>query len=181
MEITRNDDTVCGVDEYLEGVKKLRIFQGPTDEGSLEYYAKQYARLAKWKNLLFRLTGSFVILLSVSLPIVAAFGGALPHKDLWVSVIAGAIALCSGLNSFFRWDAGWRGCLEAQRKLVQLRDEWDYKIERARTYPDSVRGFQIAKEATANLVNAAHEIILSETKQYLDAQKFPDAGSTRER
>ena len=171
---------VCSVDEYLEGVRKLRIFQGPEIEGSLKYHIRWYEKRAKRKSLGFRLSGLLVVALSVALPIFAAFGSDVPHKDFWVSVIAGAIALCSGLNAFFRWDTGWRGSIEAQLKLEQLQDQWDYKVERARTYPDPVKGFQLAKEATARLVNTTHEIIISETKQFFEAQKFPDSDAARE-
>lgn len=171
---------LCSVDDYLEGVKQLRFFQNANVEGSLKYYVRWYERRAKRKSLGFRLTGALVVFLSVALPIFAAFGDGLPSKDLWVSIIAGAIALCSGINAFFRWDTGWRGSIEAQLKLEQLQDQWDYKIERARTYPDPVKGFQLAKEATARLINTSHEIIMSETKQYFEAQKFPDSDAARD-
>ena len=164
---------------YLMQLEESLFFKDEKTEGSLNYYIAFYRRLAPKKRHLFQGSGVIVIVLSTSLPLVAAFGERLvgDWNNLIIALIGVAIAILSGLNAFFHWDTGWRGQIGAQLELQRLRAEWQAKRAAALTHPNHEEGFVLIQTATDKLISSAHQVIKTETNQFFEGQRFPESKS----
>lgn len=166
--------SVSDIDSYLREVKQSRFFRGEKVEGSFAYNLRFYRRQAPRQRRLFRASGMFVLLLSVALPVVAAFGERLPQQYLWLSVMSALIALLTGANAFFQWGTAWQGSISAQLALERLCHNWEIAIADARTNPDPAKGRETARNATERLIAQAHRVIEAETRGFFTNQRFPD-------
>lgn len=162
------------LDKYLDEVKKSVFFQDKETTGSFQSYIEWYRKRAPHKRLCYRASGLLIIMFGIALPILAAFGKDLKHNDLWVSILAGLIALLTGLNSFFRWDVAWQGYIQAQLTLDRLQKEWELAVAKARALPSVDEGLKVAIEATEQFQARAYDIVEAETKGYFTVQKLPD-------
>jgi hypothetical protein len=82
----------------LDGYRKIA-------EDSVVPLKNQYNWRADWHRRNFRLSGIVVILVSASLPLLAAFD--YWWKDLVVAVAGVVIATVTGLRTFYHWDQMW--------------------------------------------------------------------------
>ena len=85
------------------------------------------------------------------------------------------VALATGLNAFYRWDAAWQGYVGAQLALERLRQDWENAIADARSCSAAAEGRERARSATERFVSQAYEVIETETKGYFTNQRFPDS------
>jgi hypothetical protein len=99
------------IDRYLQELRKTPFFQAEEiskdnkeifPEGSFAYYLHYYRSRAPGRMTWFRGSGVVVIACSAALPVVAAFS-----PPLWPSLLAVVVALATGINAFYRWDAAW--------------------------------------------------------------------------
>jgi hypothetical protein len=163
------------IDKYLEEVKKSVFFQDKKTVDSFQSLIEWYRKRSPHKRLYYRASGLLIIVLGIALPILAVFGKDLEYKDLWVSVLAGLIALLTGLNSFFRWDVAWRGHIQALLTLDRLQKEWEFAIAKARALPDAGEGLKLAIEATEQFQTRAHDTVEAEAKGFFTVQRLPGA------
>jgi len=138
-----------------------------------------YRKHARKVRILFRTCGPITILLSLALPIVAAFGEPFTRHELLLSVMAAAIALLSSLNAFFGWDQSWKGFINARLELERLHDRWELDIAEAKTDPSPANRLKLARDATDKFEKQAREVIKSETEGYFARVKFPEETNLR--
>lgn len=166
-------------DKYLTDLQEVLFFKGKEDNGSLawfvDYYNKHAGRTMRW----FRLFGVLVIVLSASLPLLAAYEAQLPGGTMIVSLVAVLIAIATGISTFFRWDVGCQGYIGAKLALLDLESNGHVKIAWARREPDAAGGLTQAQEATEQFMRQAHLLVMAETKGYFDMQRNPDGQEPR--
>lgn len=163
------------LDKYLDEVKQSLFFQDKETIGSFQSQIEWYRKRAPQKRLCYRASGLLIIIFGIALPIMAAFGKDLEHNDLWVSILAGLIALLTGFNSFFRWDVAWRGHIHALLTLDRLQKEWQFAIAKAKTLPNEDEALKLAIEATEQFQAKTHDTVEAETKGFFTVQKLPGA------
>lgn len=126
-----------------------------------------YKGHARWPWLLFRGSGLFLILFSVSVPFLATREGF--WKETVLPAVALVIAGLTGLNAFFQWQEQWRGFRQAQFTLEEhLLSLWEVKIVKAKQETQVEEAIKIALQATEELVEKARQAIAAETGQYFE-------------
>ena len=163
------------LERYLIEVQKTRFFQDQEVGGSFAQAREFHAKRASYRRTAFRRWGMLVVILSATLPVVAAFSDTLPGNTLLVSLMAAAIAILTSANSFFHWDTGWQGSTNVQIGIDVLYDNWQLAIANARTNRNESEGLEQASKATQEFMDAVHQLIESEAKEYLSRQRFPEA------
>ena len=133
-----------------------------------------YCDHSTWPRVVFRLTGVTVIVLSLSIPFLAAAGGKL--LTVGVSVAALSIAILSALNAFFAWQKTWEKRITTQLTLEGLIAVWETKIAEARRATDEKDGYQFALKATQELIDNTRSLTVTETGTFFASIKFPDVG-----
>ena len=162
--------------EYLAELEKTPFFAGPEVKGSLASMISYYESRTPRKRIWFRATGIMVILFSAALPVLAAFGERVvgnTAKDIVVAVVAAMVALLSGLNTFFRWDATWHGYTHSLFELYRIRAEWESGRAAALTAPDHAEGLEALHQAQARAIGEAYAVARSEMAEYFSRQSFP--------
>ncbi|MBP2478700.1 hypothetical protein JOF53_007572 [Crossiella equi] len=150
-----------------------------TDHGEYGRVARQYVIdlrdryrfRARWNRRFFRLTGILVIVLSISLPLITVL--VFPYKDLTIAVIGVAIALCTGLHSFYQWDKNWGLLRRSDFKLTEAYSAWELEMLHAQSLVDGPNKEQKRYDATKSLLDKASVIRGKESESYFDALKFP--------
>lgn len=179
------------VDRFLDDIQGTAFFQDARTAGSFEWYLAYYRQRAPWRRRLFRLSGLWVIVVAVLLPLIAAFGRMFTdwatakygdslffHYDLWLGVASASIALAGSLQAFFRWDVVWQGYLDAQRTLERLRDRWQLTTTLARGYSDLQKGLDVARAETAKFVEDTWRAVDDEARGFFSRISFPDPGTS---
>jgi uncharacterized protein DUF4231 len=169
-----SNSNLTALEKYLEEVQKTRFFQGEEVGGSFAQAREFHGKRAGFRRTAFRRWGMLVVILSATLPVVAAFSDMLPAGTLLVSLMAAAIAILTSANSFFHWDTGWQGSTNVQMGIDQLYDNWQFAIANARTNTNGSDGLEQARKATQEFVDAVHELIEAEAREYLSRQRFPE-------
>lgn len=151
---------------FLAVLKDLAEVKG--EVVNVRGWYKQHA----WpKMIFFRFVGVIVIAISVSVPFIAA--QAAPWKDTVISVVALAIALLTGLNSFFGWERAWQGYRQTQRVLDHLLALWELRIIEAKYQADTQKAIEMAIRATDQLLLAARATTSTETTEYFKQVQMP--------
>ncbi len=119
----------------------------------------------------FRIAGMLLILLSVSVPFVAAQTA--PWKDVLLSLMTLAIAALTGLSAFFRWEYAWQSYRRTQYALDNMLNKWRFKIIEARHQADPQRAIDMALRSTEQLLTDAANITSSETAEYFKHIQMP--------
>lgn len=126
----------------------------------------RYHRRAAQNRWWFRGTGVFVIVLSAVLPLLAGFD--FDHKDLTMGIIGVAIAVATGLRSFYQWDQNWSLLRQTDFALTELLAEWDLAVAAAKQPAD-------VHSLTEKLLQDADAIRSRESKGYFARLRFPDS------
>ena len=132
-----------------------------------------YQQHAKIPRLLYRTSGTLVILLSISLPFLASLDYA--AKAVLLSAIALIIAALTGLNSFFAWEQTWRSRRQTEFALAHLLAQWEVKLAAANCVKDQAEKQSKYIEATEQLLVESRTIVASETEEFFSAAKWPQA------
>jgi Protein of unknown function (DUF4231) len=122
-------------------------------------------------HLLFRLAGITVIILSLTIPFLAAWRDVFPSWS--VPLASFLIAVTAGLNSFFHWQATWQKRLNIETALKGWIALWETKILEARKMEDPLKGYQMALEATQTLIEKTQSIQVTETALLFAKTTFP--------
>ena len=131
-----------------------------------------------WKTpwLAFRAAGIGVIILSLSIPFLAA-----AQKSVSVSVAAFCVAVLTALNTFFSWQGAWEKRVRLWRTLKGLSAMWEIKIAAASAIVDVEARRKEALEATLTLIEETKRLDVGETEALLTRIKFPEAGEIDQR
>jgi hypothetical protein len=123
----------------------------------------------------FRIAGVLLILLSVSVPFIAAQTAL--WKDTVLSIMTLAIAALTGLSAFFRWEYAWQSYRQTQYALDRMLNMWEFKIVEARHQADPQRAIDMALRSTEQLLTDAANITSSETAEYFKHVQMPQTQS----
>jgi uncharacterized membrane protein YidH (DUF202 family) len=154
-----NDDLAAVLEElrpFVDKVKRTR---------------KWYEKRAKPPRIAFRAIGVVIILLSLSIPLIAAlrFTG----KDLVLSLFAVLIAIATSLNSFFKWEQTWQAFRKSEFALDHLLTVWDLRRVEAMHETDPTEARDRILTAAEQLIEEANKITSSETQQFFDRIELP--------
>jgi hypothetical protein len=124
-------------------------------------------------RILFRVSGTLIILLSVSLPLLSIVEG--PSRDTLLPIVALMIAGLTGLNSFFQWQNAWQGRRQTQRALEYLLSHWELEMIKAKQHPEPQKAIQLALEATERLLDRTKEVTAAETSEFFQGIQLPQS------
>ncbi|MCK2242663.1 MULTISPECIES: DUF4231 domain-containing protein [unclassified Crossiella] len=131
----------------------------------------RYRFRSRWNRRFFRFTGILVTVLSISLPLITVIS--FPQKDLTIAVIGVAIALSTGLHSFYQWDKNWGLLRRSDFKLTEAYSAWELEMHHAQSLVDGPNKEQRRYDATKALLDKASVIRGKESESYFDALQFP--------
>lgn len=131
-----------------------------------------YRDNSSWPRIVFRLAGIAIIVLSLSIPFIAATEAQWSKNG--VSVAALLIAILSALNAFFAWQKTWEKRITIQLTLEGLMAVWETKIAAARQYENPMEGYKTALQATQDLIESTKALTVSETTDFFTNIKVPD-------
>ena len=123
-----------------------------------------YRRRARLNRFAFRSMGIVVIVLSPLLPLLAGFD--FEHKDLTLGLIGVAIAIATGLRTFYQWDHLWSLLRQTDFELTELLTNWELAVASARS-ADEVQAL------TEDLLRKANDVRRAESKGYFATLRFP--------
>ena len=159
----------AGMGELGELLQELRRIVDENVTSTLRWY-KHRAALPR---LIFRASGALIIILSVSIPLMAALQ--YPGKDIVLSAIAVLIAALTGLNSFYRWEDTWRNRRETEFALTHLLSIWELKIVEAMHLGDPRKAKELLLVATRQLLEDAKGVTGTETEKFFSNIDWPQA------
>ena len=131
-----------------------------------------YRDHSSWPRIVFRLAGVAVIVLSLTIPFLAAAKG--QWLEIGVPVASLSIAILSALNAFFAWQKTWEKRITTQLTLEGLMAAWETKIAAARRAENPMEGYESALRATQELIEYTRTLTVSETATFFTNIKFPD-------
>lgn len=153
-------------------LKSCRALKEQYVDVRISYY-KGHTVLPRW---MFRLAGIFTILLSVTLPALAA--AVFPHKEIVLSATSIMIAALTGLSSFYRWDRTWSGNSSSQVALEQRVAKWELELTNAQYLQAPDDRIVHLYQATNDLLTNASNIVSSESTGFFSGLQFPQQNTT---
>jgi hypothetical protein len=171
---------------YLEQTKSMQFFTAVEERGSLPARIKYYELRGPRRRALFRISGVMVIAFSSALPVLASFGTSwfsAGSKDALVAVIAALIALLTGLNSFYRWDATWRSYTQTLFTLYAIRAEWESQCTEAEVLlkVNPAEAVTVLRAARDKALADAESAVRGEMQEYFSKQSCPEPKSVTAR
>ena len=136
-----------------------------------------YARHRFWPRVGFRGAGAFVILGTLSLPVIALLGG--KGFEHLTAIIAVAVAVVTSLNAFFNWQKTWEKRIKIYLRLEGEIAIWETKFDQASKEKDEDIGYRNALLATQELIRETQRLTGEETTDWFSDLRFPE--SNRER
>ncbi len=136
-----------------------------------------YKNHARTPMLLFRTSGVFIIVVSVSLPLLSVLEGV--WQETVLPVMALGIAGLTGLNTFFQWQTSWQSYRQTQYALEFLIAEWELRFMEARNTQDRSQGLAMAIQATDKLLQDARQLSSTETGTYFERVRLPETSRTK--
>lgn len=151
-----------------ECFRKLTALVDEHVGGATRWYMSHSKTPLYW----FRTFGTFLILLSVSLPVVASspsFAG----KDLTVSLMSLAVALLSAVATFFHWHETWRVNAQSLMELEHLLALWKVKMVAAEQVADAAGRAKAAVLATEELFAGAARVDKANAQGFFKNVQMP--------
>ena len=136
-----------------------------------------YRDHSSWPRIVFRLAGIGVIVLSLSIPFLAAAEG--DWLKYGVPAASLAIAILSALNAFFAWQKTWEKRISIKLTLEGLMAAWETEIAAARHAGSGEKGYEAALRATQDLIERTRQLTVAETATFFTDIKFPEVESSR--
>jgi hypothetical protein len=137
---------------------------------------KFYVDHTKTPRNMFRLAGIAVILCSATLPALAA--GNFSYKTLIVSTLSIAVAVLTGLGSFFHWERTWHGNSTTQVAIEQYCGKWELELAHARLILPPEERIKHVYLATDDLLSNVRSAMSAETEGFFNNLRFPQADRT---
>jgi hypothetical protein len=131
-----------------------------------------YTKRAPWHRRAFRVSGTLVILFSVSIPFLV-------DRDDWrwsgaaVSFLSLAIAALTGLMSFFQWQSSWHKHIRSQLRLEHLTAMWELEMTEAQQERDPTKAKEMAVKATRKLLSMTGALTVEEAQEFFEGLKAP--------
>ena len=137
------------------------------------HYYQSHTKIPRW---MFRTAGILTVLLSVTLPALAA--AVFSHKELVLSSVSIGIAALTGLSSFYRWDRTWSGNSSSQVALEQQVAKWELELTNAQYLIAATDQIAHVYKATNDLLTNAGNIVASESTGFFRGLQFPQQNTT---
>jgi hypothetical protein len=128
-----------------------------------------YDSHAQTPQILFRICGVFIILLSVTVPYVGTLQGR--WRSTVLPIMTLSIAGLTGINSFFQWQTQWSGFRSTELNLRFALAQWGTRIAEACYQTDPSMTAKMAIAATDSLLREAREAQSVETGRYFEATR----------
>jgi|SoiMethySBSTD1v2_1073268.scaffolds.fasta_scaffold1624867_1 hypothetical protein len=165
------NEPLSGPSEYHAWLADVRALVQKHVGAGLAYYELHTRK--PW--LLFRVCGSLLIVLSISLPVLSTLKvEMLPQKELVVSLVALSVAVLSAFSTFFHWHDTWRENTRAKLELRELLALWELKLLAASQESNSTIRIQAVVTATEALLSEARKVGTSNTEGYFKNVSLPD-------
>jgi hypothetical protein len=139
---------------------------------------KWYRQRSTWPRVVFRISGTAVIVLSLAVPFVAAHPTMLGGVGLQVASYL--IALLSALSSFYGWQTTWQKRISIQLLLEGRIATWQAEIDAAKRMADE-EGYARALTATLTLIRSTKILTVGETDEFFPGSSFRRQTWTRKR
>jgi Protein of unknown function (DUF4231) len=153
---TTNEDN-----DFSRIIKKLRT----NKEKEVDPQIQRYKSDTFWPHICFRCAGVLTILLSVTLPALAA--SSVPNKEIVLSVMSISIAALTSLGSFFRWERTWRGNTTALIAIEQHCAKWELELANAELKVPSDERITHVYLATSDLLANVRSVAASQSEGFL--------------
>jgi hypothetical protein len=122
--------------------------------------------------VLFRVAGTLIIVSSLAIPFLAASTSE-QLRTYGVPIASLLVAILASLNAFFQWQAVWQKRLTIELTLEGWIAVWNTKIAEAYHQDDLKRSYQMALEATQDLIEKTRTIQVTETALLFSRTKPP--------
>ncbi|HEY0786257.1 MAG TPA: DUF4231 domain-containing protein [Acidobacteriaceae bacterium] len=162
-----------GQDDFEELVAQARSIKEQYVDPRLSWYRTH----TMVPRRMFRAAGMLTIVLSVTLPALAA-APAFAYKGLALSVSSIAIAALTGLGSFYRWERTWRGNSTAQMALEQHIAKWELELANARLVVAADKRSGHVYQATDDLLAGARGVVSLESEGFFSTLQFPQQSTS---
>jgi len=154
--------------EVVEAVRKIKeTYVDPT--------AKWYKQHTAGPRFWFRSAGVMTILLSATLPAVAA-APEFHYKYKLISCMSVVIAILTGASSFFHWEQIWHGNMSTKIAIEQFSAKWELELTNARLIVTPAERIKHVYMATDDLLSNVRSVTSSETEGFFRALQFPQSG-----
>lgn len=160
------------VETFLAALGEQTLFKDEATDGSIRSYIDYYRSKAPKRRKMFRLAGSSVLFLSVSLPFLTQLA-APGERAMVASVLSWLIALIGSALSFFNWQHSWQLYMQTLMKLQFALSAWETRTAQARVAATDDEGLAILKSALDQLMESVAEAVSNETAQYFQGVKMP--------
>ncbi len=160
------------VEAFIEAVHAQPFFGDEHQQGSIRWYIAYYKERAPQRRLAFRVSGFFLLFLSISLPFLVGISPE-NYQATVASALSWFIALVAAASSFFNWQRTWQGYTQTQMTLQFLLTEWELKTAEARSAATETEGVAILREALNKIVAGVTEAVSQETAQYFEGVHVP--------
>lgn len=153
-----------------QAIESARAIKNEFVDKRISFY-KKYTNGPRW---LFRISGIATILLSATLPALAASA----EINKWaLSTVSIAVAALTGLSSFYRWERMWRGYSNGQVALEQLVAKWELELTNARLILGPQECVRHVYLATNDLLSGTSAVVSSESEGFFSGLAFPNQNS----
>ena len=166
LVLVRNMAEKSDKDQYFDD---LRSKMEKYTNGAL----KRYNWPTKVSCWIFRITGTLIILSSVSLPYLITTEWPKP----FISAVSLLVALLTALNSFWGWQLRWQRGVAAKAALENYIANWEIGMLEAKKRPDYV---EKARDVTSYLYTHVFAAVKSELEAFFEQVKSPSGAPEKQ-
>ncbi|MEA2604827.1 MAG: hypothetical protein QOF89_5819 [Acidobacteriota bacterium] len=161
-------------DDLEEAISRLKAIKAEWVDSTLDYYTKR----APWHRRAFRISGTLVILMSVTIPFLVDRNWGI-WSNAVVSALSLSVAALTGLMSFFQWQSSWHKHVYTQLRLEYLIALWELEMVEAQQLQNSNDMLKMATDATRKLVVASGKLTVEEAQEFLKTSRPPPLRESR--
>jgi hypothetical protein len=158
--------------QFEKVVEESRAVKNAFVDKQFDWYRKH--RLIPF--LLFRSAGVLTIVLSVSLPAVAAIEpNNFHHKNAVLGLMGLAIAGLTSLSTFYRWERTWKSRTLTEFTIEAFSAKWELEMVNAPLLIDQADRLRHVYLATNDLIANVTNVCTSESEGFFSGMQFPQS------
>lgn len=162
------------VEAYLAALYQQSLFKDEKTAGSVRSYIAFYQKRAPSRRIAFRTAGFCLLFLSISLPFITQIVPEALQARV-ASFLSWLIAIVAAAGSFFNWQKSWQLHVQTEMTLRFALTEWEMRTAEARAESSEEAALKILKTALQQLTKTVTDAVASETAQYFEGVKAPQA------
>lgn len=159
-------------DPFAEAVNAAWEIRRKYVDPLAEWYKTHTAAPRLW----FRGAGVLTILLSATLPAVAAAPDFYLKYRL-ISCMGVFIAILTAASSFFHWERTWHGNMTTKIAIEQLSAKWELELTNAKLITTEDERAKHVYAATSDLLASVRSVTSSESEGFFSLLRFPQSGN----